>query len=153
MSENGEQAKLDESLWIWGMHETKPRILHSMIRVRDLDRSLKFYCDGLGMRLMNRFDSEKGRFSLLFISYTEFAEGPAIELTYNWDVVEDYSHGGGFGHIAIGVPNIHAMCDRLEQFGGNVSLRPKTMVDGAPEIAFVKDPDGYAIELIQTRHQ
>ena len=153
MNENAEKVKLDETLWVWGTHEAKPRLLHSMIRIRDLDRSLKFYCDGLGMSVLSRFDSEQGRFTLVFISYTDFSNGPAIELTYNWDAVDDYSHGSGFGHVAIGVPDIRATCDRLEQFGGTVSLQPKQMVAGAPELAFVKDPDGYAIELIQTRYQ
>ena len=145
-------TKLDESLWVWGTSATEPRLLHTMVRVRDLDRSLKFYCDGLGMRVLSRFDSEQGRFSLRFLSFTDFASGPAIELTHNWDQAEDYTHGSGYGHIAIGVPDIHAACKRLAEAGGTVTTPPKHMVPGAPALAFVKDPDGYPIELIQTRH-
>jgi lactoylglutathione lyase len=150
MNEGSRQVSLDDNLWIWGKHETQPRLLHAMIRVRDLDRSLKFYCDGLGMSVLSRFDSEQGRFTLVFVSYTGFADGPAIELTHNWDTSEDYSHGSGYGHVAVGVPDIHMMCDKLEGMGAKVSLRPKRIVEGAPELAFVKDPDGYAVELIQT---
>jgi lactoylglutathione lyase len=145
-------AELDEKLWVWGANATEPRLLHTMVRVRDLDRSLKFYCDGLGMRVLSAFDSEQGRFSLRFVSFTDFASGPAIELTHNWDKAEDYTHGSGYGHIAIGVPDIHAACKRLEAAGGTVTTEPKHMVAGAPALAFVKDPDGYSIELIQTRH-
>jgi lactoylglutathione lyase len=146
------EATVDKDLWVWGDDATKPRLLHSMIRVRDLDKSLKFYCQGLGMAPISRFDSEQGRFSLLFLSFTDFASGPAIELTYNWDQPEDYSHGTGFGHIAIGVPDIQGMCDHLAAHGGTVTTAPKKMVAGAPHLAFVKDPDGYSIELIQTFH-
>lgn len=145
-------TKLDESLWVWGTKAAEPRLLHTMVRVRDLDKSLKFYCEGLGMRVLSAFDSEQGRFSLRFLSYTDFAGGPAIELTYNWDKAEDYTHGSGYGHVAIGVPDIHAACKKLEEAGGTVTTPPKHMVPGAPALAFVKDPDGYSIELIQTRH-
>ncbi|MFL7962149.1 lactoylglutathione lyase [Pseudomonas kielensis] len=143
---------VDGSLWVWGANATQPRLLHSMIRVRDLAKSLDFYCEGLGMAPISRFDSEQGRFSLVFLSYTDFASGPAIELTHNWDQPDDYTHGSGFGHLAIGVPDIHAMCRKLEAHGGTVSTAPKIMVPGAPALAFVKDPDGYSIELIQTLH-
>ena len=144
--------ELDKSLWVWGSEETKPRLLHTMIRVRNLDASLKFYCEGLGMHQLSRFDSEQGRFTLMFLSFTDFDSGPAIELTHNWDQGENYSHGSGYGHVAIGVPDIDRMCDHLEKFGGTCTLRPKKMVPGAPALAFVKDPDGYPIELIQNRH-
>src|SRR5438876_12438762 len=96
----GSDTKLDESLWVWGSEATEKRLLHTMIRVRDLDRSLKFYCEGLGMRVLSAFDSEQGRFSLRFVSFTDFASGPAIELTHNWDKTEDYTQGSGYGHIA-----------------------------------------------------
>jgi len=148
----GSDTKLDESLWVWGSEATEKRLLHTMIRVRDLDRSLKFYCEGLGMRVLSAFDSEQGRFSLRFVSFTDFGSGPAIELTHNWDKTGDYTHGSGYGHIAIGVPDIHAACRKLEAAGGTVTTQPKHMVPGAPALAFVKDPDGYSIELIQTRH-
>jgi len=143
---------VDSSLWVWGANAIRPRLLHSMLRVKNLDASIKFYCQGLGMHEISRFESEQGRFTLLFLSYTDFASGPAIELTYNWDQADDYSHGTGFGHLAVGVPDIQGMCDRLAAHGGTVTTAPKKMLEGAPHLAFVKDPDGYSIELIQTFH-
>lgn len=138
--------------WVWGEDEDAPRVLHSMIRVRNVDAALRFYCDGLGMTLLDRYDFEKNRFSILFLSYAGYRDGPAaLELTYNWDQGEDYTHGTGYGHIAIGVPDVAALYDRLPEYGGQQVSAPKTMMDGAPMLAFVKDPDGYAIELIQIR--
>tara|TARA_R110002049_G_scaffold36727_10_gene116713 strand:+ start:4551 stop:4946 length:396 start_codon:yes stop_codon:yes gene_type:complete len=125
-----------------------------MFRVRDIDASLRFYCDGLGMQLLDRYDFEQGRFSILFLSYAGYRAGPAaLELTYNWDQEADYSHGSGYGHIAIGVPDVPAMWSRLTQFGGRQGSAPKSMLEGAPQLAFVQDPDGYAIELIQVNRQ
>lgn len=146
------EKEIEESLWVWGSEETEPRLLHTMLRVRNLDESMRFYCEGLGMKELQRFDSEQGRFTLVFLSYTGFADGPAIELTYNWDAPAEYTHGSGYGHIAVGVPNIEAACARLEEYGGTITLHPKHMVPGAPALAFVRDPDGYSIELIQTHH-
>lgn len=142
----------DPDLWAWGWAATAPRLLHTMLRVRDLERALTFYCEGLGMQVISAFDSEPGRFSLRFVAYADFATGPAIELTHNWDRIEPYTHGSGYGHIAIGVPDIHAMCARLVTAGGTVTTPPRCMVPGAPALALVQDPDGHAIELIQTRH-
>lgn len=141
-----------DPMWAWGDKEEKPRFLHSMIRVRDVDAALRFYRDGLGMTLLDRYDFEAARFSILFLSFSGYRDGPAaLELTYNWDQGEDYSHGSGYGHVAIGVPDVSAMYERLADYGGTQVTAPKRMVEGAPQLAFVKDPDGYAIELIQTR--
>jgi len=141
-----------DPLWVWGETSEQPRVLHSMIRVRDLAAALRFYCDGLGMTLLDRYDIEAGRFSILFLSYAGYRDGPAaLELTYNWDQSEPYTHGSGYGHMAIGVPDVAAMYERLPAYGGVQGSPPKPMMPGAPELAFVKDPDGYAIELIQTR--
>lgn len=141
-----------DPLWVWGEDSGSARVLHSMIRVRDVDASLHFYCDGLGMTLLDRYDIEAGRFSILFLSYAGYRDGPAaLELTYNWDQKDDYSHGSGYGHIAIGVSDVGAMWKRLADFGGTQSTPPKILLAGGPELAFVKDPDGYAIELIQIR--
>jgi lactoylglutathione lyase len=141
-----------DPLWAWGEDADRPRVLHSMIRVRDVDASLRFYCDGLGMTLLDRYDFEQGRFSILFLSYAGYRDGPAaIELTCNWDQDEAYSHGSGYGHVAIGVPDVAAMWERLAGFGGTQGTAPKAQMAGAPQLAFVKDPDGYAIELIQIR--
>lgn len=143
-------TKLSDPLWVWGENTDKPRLLHSMFRVRDVDASLRFYCDGLGMALLDRYDFGAGRFSILFLSYAGYRDGPAaLELTYNWDQDCDYTHGSGYGHIAIGVPDVLSMWNRLADFGGRKGTPPKSMMPGAPELAFVYDPDGYAIELIQ----
>lgn len=140
-----------DKYWNWGATDEKPKVLHSMIRIRDIDAALRFYCDGLGMKLLDRHDFEQGRFSILFLSYGDYTDGTAaLELTCNWDV-KDYTHGSGYGHIAIGVPDIEATYERLAQFGGTQVMAPKCMIKGAPQLAFVKDPDGYSIELIQTR--
>lgn len=143
---------MKEEYWIWGKHADRPRILHSMIRVGDLDRSLDFYCGKLGMKVLSRVDVEAARFSILFINFTDDYDSGAIELTYNWDhpSTEGYSHGTGYGHIAIGVPDIYATCGQLRAAGVAIVTEPKQMLPGAPALAFVKDPDGYAIELIQT---
>lgn len=141
-----------DPLWAWGDSAESPRILHNMLRVRDVDSSLRFYCDGLGMKLLDRYDFEAGRFSILFLSYSGYRDGAAaIELTYNWDRESDYTHGSGYGHIAIGVPDVAQMWDRLADYGGRQATAPKAMLPGAPQIAFVEDPDGYSIELIQIR--
>lgn len=141
-----------DPFWVWGEDTDRPRVLHSMIRIRNVDASLRFYRDGLGMNVLDRYDFEEGRFSILFLSYAGYRDGPAaLELTCNWDQAEDYTHGTGYGHIAIGVPNVTAMWNRLVDFGGVKSTAPKSLREGAPQLAFVKDPDGYAIELIQIR--
>ncbi|WP_232476194.1 lactoylglutathione lyase [Flavisphingomonas formosensis] len=151
MATAAETDKIDP-LWVWGETADRPRLLHSMLRVRDVEKSLRFYCDGLGMTLLDRYDFEQGRFSILFLSFAGYRDGPAaIELTYNWDTETPYTHGSGYGHIAIGVPDVAAMYARLGDHGGEPVTAPKTMMAGAPELAFVKDPDGYAIELIQIR--
>jgi lactoylglutathione lyase len=141
-----------DPLWAWGEADEMPRFLHSMIRVRNVGDSVRFYVDGLGMKLLDRYDIETGRFSILFLSFSGYRDGPAaLELTYNWDQGEDYTHGSGYGHIAIGVPDVAAMYERLAGYGGTQVTPPKVMLEGAPQLAFVKDPDGYSIELIQTR--
>jgi len=125
------------------------RILHTMIRVGDLDRSIRFYTEVLGMKLLRRKDYPGGRFTLAFVGFGDESEQPAIELTHNWDT-DSYEIGNGFGHIAIGVPDIYATCDGIRAIGGTITREPGPMKHGTTVIAFVKDPDGYAIELIET---
>src|SRR5436190_378141 len=139
---------MDDQYWIWGKHADRPRILHSMIRVRDLDQSLDFYCGKLGMKVLSRVDFEQGRFSIVFVNFSDDYDSGAIELTYNWDHeanVEGYTHGNGYGHIAIGVPDVHGTCEQLRKEGVTIVVEPKSMLPGAPALAFVKDPDGYSI--------
>ncbi len=124
------------------------RMLHTMLRVGDLDKSIKFYCDILGMKLLRRKDYPGGEFTLAFVGYGEEKDNAVIELTYNWGV-EEYDLGKGYGHIALGVDDIYGTCDRIKAQGGKVSREPGPMKHGSTVIAFVEDPDGYKIELIQ----
>jgi len=124
------------------------RILHTMIRVGDLDTSIRFYTEVLGMKLLRRKDYPEGKFTLAFVGYADESDSAVIELTYNWDT-ENYDLGNGFGHVAIGVEDIYATCERINASGGLITRKPGPMKHGSTVIAFVKDPDGYAIELIQ----
>ncbi len=124
------------------------RMLHTMLRVGDLDKSIAFYCDILGMKLLRRKDYPGGEFTLAFVGYGEEKDNTVIELTYNWGVSE-YDLGQGYGHIALGVDDIYGTCDRIKAQGGKVSREPGPMKHGTTVIAFVEDPDGYKIELIQ----
>ncbi len=124
------------------------RLLHTMIRVGDLDRSIDFYTRLLGMRLLRRQDYPEGRFTLAFVGYGDEADQAVIELTHNWDTAA-YELGTGFGHLAIAVPDIHAACERLAAAGAKIPRPPGPMKHGRTVIAFVEDPDGYKIELIE----
>lgn len=124
------------------------RILHTMIRVGDLERSLNFYTDVLGMKLLRRKDYPGGEFTLAFVGYGDEAEETVLELTHNWGQ-DSYELGSGFGHVAIGVDDIHATCSRIKDAGGKVTREPGPMKHGKTVIAFVEDPDGYKIELIE----
>jgi lactoylglutathione lyase len=126
------------------------RILHTMIRVGDLERSLRFYTDVLGMRLLRRKDYPDGKFTLAFVGYGDESGEAVIELTYNWDV-NHYELGNAFGHIAIGVEDIRKTCMEIKQRGGKVVREPGPMRHGSTVIAFVEDPDGYKLELIEGR--
>jgi len=124
------------------------RLLHTMIRVGDLDKSIDFYTRILGMTLLRRKDYPEGQFTLAFVGYGDEADNTVIELTYNWDT-DSYELGNGFGHLAIGVEDIYKVCDAIRAAGGVISREPGPMKHGSTVIAFVKDVDGYAIELIE----
>jgi lactoylglutathione lyase len=124
------------------------RLLHTMIRVGDLDRSIDFYTEALGMKLLRRQDYPGGRFTLAFVGYDQEQRSAVIELTYNWDT-SSYDLGDGFGHIAIAVSDIHAACERVRESGARVVREPGPMKHGTTVLAFVEDPDGYKIELIE----
>jgi lactoylglutathione lyase len=126
------------------------RILHTMIRVGDLDRSLQFYTEVLGMSLLRRQDYPDGKFTLAFVGYGDESDEAVIELTYNWDVTQ-YDLGNAFGHIAIGVEDIKKTCMEIKRRGGKVVREPGPMKHGITVIAFVEDPDGYKLELIEGR--
>lgn len=124
------------------------RLLHTMIRVNDLDESLRFYCDRLGMKLLRKQDYPGGRFTLAFVGYGDETSSSVVELTYNWDT-HQYDLGNAFGHLAIGVPDIYKACNELRAKGVKVVREPGPMKHGGTEIAFIEDPNGYRIELIQ----
>ncbi|HUX18693.1 MAG TPA: lactoylglutathione lyase [Acidithiobacillus sp.] len=126
------------------------RILHTMLRVVDLDRAIAFYTEVLGMHLLRRNDYPEGEFTLAFVGYQNENAGAVIELTYNWGV-EHYDLGDAFGHIAIEVEDAVAACDSIRQRGGKVVREAGPMKHGNTVIAFVEDPDGYRIELIERK--
>lgn len=126
------------------------RILHTMLRVSDLDRSIEFYTKVLGMQLLRQRDNEKYEYTLAFVGYGPESDGAVLELTYNWGVKE-YDLGDGYGHIAIEVESVYHACDAIRQAGGEITREPGPVKGGTTEIAFVKDPDGYKIELIQKK--
>ena len=127
------------------------RMLHTMVRVLDLDKSIDFYTRLLGMNLLRRKDYETGRFTLAFVGYGDKSAGAVVELTHNWDQKEPYTIGSGFGHMAIGVPDIYAVCEKLGKEGVKIPRPPGPMKHGGSVIAFVEDPDGYKIELIERK--
>jgi len=125
-------------------------MLHTMIRVGNLDRSIDFYTRLLGMTLLRRQDYPDGRFTLAFLGYGDEKDHTVIELTHNWET-DSYDLGTGYGHIALGVPDIYAACDALAKAGAKIPRAPGPMKHGTTVIAFVEDPDGYRIELIETK--
>ncbi|MDP7100697.1 MAG: lactoylglutathione lyase [Rhodospirillales bacterium] len=125
------------------------RLLHTMIRVQDLEKSIDFYTRLLGMNELRRTDFEGGRFTLAFVGYGDEESNAVVELTYNWDQAEPYELGDGFGHLAIAVPDAYAVCEAMEKEGVEVPRPAGPMRHGTRVIAFIKDPDGYMIELVQ----
>jgi lactoylglutathione lyase len=119
-----------------------------MLRVRDLDESIRFYCDQLGMRLLRRKDYPEGRFTLAFVGYGDEKDHAVLELTWNWGRAH-YDLGEAFGHVAIGVDDIYSACERMRQAGARIVREPGPMKHGKTVIAFVEDPNGYKVELIE----
>ncbi|RZU47648.1 lactoylglutathione lyase [Fluviicoccus keumensis] len=123
------------------------RLLHTMLRVGDLSRSLAFYTQVLGMRLLRQQDYPEGRFTLAFVGYGEEHDTTVLELTHNWDTAA-YEIGSGYGHIAIGVEDVYAACEKIRAAGGKIVREPGPMKHGSTILAFVEDPDGYRVELL-----
>ncbi len=126
----------------------KSRYLHTMLRVGDLDRSVKFYCDLFGMVELRRRDVPDGKYTLSFIGYADQPDQTELELTYNYGV-DKYDLGTGFGHLAIGMADVYAACEKMRAAGARITREPGPVKFGTTVIAFVEDPDGYKIELIQ----
>jgi lactoylglutathione lyase len=126
------------------------RILHTMLRVGDLERSLRFYTEVLGMRLLRRNDYPEGKFTLAFVGYGAESDAAVLELTHNWGV-DRYELGTGYGHVAIAVDDARKACDEVRKRGGKVTREAGPMKHGTTVIAFVEDPDGYKIELIERK--
>ncbi|MEI7265492.1 lactoylglutathione lyase [Pectobacterium versatile] len=127
------------------------RLLHTMLRVGDLQRSIDFYTQILGMRVLRTSENTEYKYTLAFVGYTEESEGAVIELTYNWGV-DSYDLGNAYGHIALGVDDVAATCERIRKAGGNVTREAGSVKGGTTVIAFIEDPDGYKIELIENAH-
>ncbi len=126
------------------------RILHTMLRVGDLEKSIIFYTEVLGMKMLRRRDYPEGKFTLAFVGYQDEVDGAVLELTHNWGV-ERYDLGTGYGHIAIEVDDAYRVCEEVKKRGGKVTREAGPMKHGTTVIAFVEDPDGYKIEFIQKK--
>lgn len=127
------------------------RLLHTMLRVTDLQRSIDFYTGILGMRLLRTSENTEYKYTLAFVGYTEETEGAVLELTYNWGV-DSYALGTAYGHIALGVDDVAATCERIRLAGGKVTREAGPVKGGTTVIAFIEDPDAYKIELIEQKH-
>lgn len=127
------------------------RMLHTMLRVANLEKSIQFYTQVMGMKLLRQSDNQEYRYTLAFVGYAAESEQAVLELTWNWDT-DCYDMGNAYGHVAFGVEDIYALCDDIKARGGDVYREPGPVKGGSTVIAFVRDPDGYAIELIQEKH-
>lgn len=126
------------------------KYLHTMIRVGNLEKSIEFYRDVLGMNVVSHDEYPEGKFSLVFLSYGKTKQDPCIELTYNWDR-DSYNLGDGYGHIALETPDIYSQCEQVRTRGGKITREPGPMKHGTTVIAFIEDPNGYKIELIERK--
>jgi lactoylglutathione lyase len=125
------------------------RLLHTMLRVNDLDRSVDFYTKLLGMKELRRSEVPDGKYTLAFVGYGDESSTAVLELTYNWDQKDGYEVGTGFGHLAVGLPDVYKACDELKKAGAKITREPGPVKFGTTVIAFVEDPDGYKVELVQ----
>ncbi len=127
------------------------RLLHTMLRVGDMEKSKSFYVDVLGMTLLREHKFPEGEFTLAFVGYGDEAENTVLELTHNWGQ-SDYDMGDAYGHIAVGVDDVYSACEKIREAGGKIVREPGPMKGGSTVIAFVEDPDGYKVEILQDKH-
>lgn len=152
MSAETKSEAFREELWMWGQEDQKPRFLHTMIRVKDFDAALDFYIDGLGMKLLcEPFDVPSRRVTACFIGFDSLEAGGCVEIVHLWDHEGDFTHGDGYGHFSVGAPDIEGTLARMVEKGAEVITPPTVLIEGGPAVAFFKDLDGYAVELIQTK--
>lgn len=135
---------------ILGPNDGEPRIIHTMVRVKNIDRSLGFYVDGLGMTVLERLDIEAEEATAVFVGYGGGDAGAPLGLVCYRDGEGSYTHGSGYGHVAVGVADLPTTFARLEAAGAEIVMRPGVLVPGGASCAFVKDPDGYSVELLET---
>ena len=128
---------------------SEARLLHTMLRVKDLDRSVEFYTKLLGMKELRRREVPDGKYTLSFVGYGDENSHAVVELTYNWDQKDGYDIGTGFGHLAVGLPDVYKACEDLRKAGAKITREPGPVKFGTTVIAFVEDPDGYKVELVQ----
>ncbi len=128
---------------------SEARLLHTMLRVKDLDRSVDFYTKLLGMKELRRREVPDGKYTLAFVGYGDENDHSVIELTFNWDQTQGYDLGSGFGHLAVGLPDVYKACDDLKAAGAKITREAGPVKFGTTVIAFVEDPDGYKVELVQ----
>ncbi len=128
---------------------SEPRMLHTMLRVKNLEKSVEFYTKLLGMKELRRREVPDGKYTLVFVGYGETPGVNEIELTFNWDQTEGYELGTGFGHLAVGLPDVYKACDELKAAGAKITREAGPVKFGTTVIAFVEDPDGYKVELVQ----
>ncbi len=128
---------------------SESRLLHTMLRVKNLDRSVEFYTKLLGMKELRRRDVPDGKYTLAFVGYGDESSTSVIELTFNWDQTDGYDVGDGFGHLAVGLPDVYKACEELKKAGAKITREAGPVKFGTTVIAFVEDPDGYKVELVQ----
>ena len=128
---------------------SQARLLHTMLRVKNLDQSVDFYTKLLGMKELRRRDVPDGKYTLAFVGYGDEDDQSVIELTYNWDQTDGYDLGSGFGHLAVGLPDVYKACNDLKKGGATITREAGPVKFGTTVIAFVEDPDGYKVELVQ----
>ena len=143
-------ADFEDKRWIWGTDIAQPRMLHLALRVTDLERAVRFYTDGLGMKVLDRIRIGPRKVNLAFVGFGDYGAGGLIELARYDEDTTSRTHGTGFDHLSIGVSDVSASVAKLESLGAEVKVRPTEYLGKGPRIAYVKDPDGNSVELIQT---